>query len=286
MSKNEQKIEKLRFDKKDLERLARLRLLDDDFMTKVFEDKECAEILLQIILDRKDLKVLRVQVQYTVKNLQGRSVRLDILAVDETGKIYDIEIQRDDKGAGTKRARYNSSMLDANITEPGEEFEKLPETYVIFITENDVLGGNLPIYHIDRTIQESKELFQDESHIIYVNSQITDETELGKLMQDFRCTNAKDMNNPVLAKRVSYFKENQEGVAVMCKEMELMREEVREETTKKVREETTKKVREETTKKAIRNMLTGPFTKEQIKLVLNVTDADIQKVEEELLVHN
>ena len=97
-------------------------------------------------------------------------------------------------------------------------------------------------------------------------------------MQDFRCTSAKDMNNPVLAKRVSYFKEDQEGVAVMCKEMELMREEVREETTKKVREETTKK--------AIRNMLTGPFTKEQIKLVLNVTDADIQKVEEELLVHN
>ena len=278
MSKNEQKIEKLRFDKKDLERLARLRLLDDDFMTKVFEDKECAEILLQIILERKDLKVLRVQVQYTVKNLQGRSVRLDILAIDETGKIYDIEVQRDDKGAGTKRARYNSSMLDANITEPGEEFEKLPETYVIFITENDVLGGNLPIYHIDRTVQESKELFQDESHIIYVNSQITDETELGKLMQDFRCTNAKDMNNPVLAKRVSYFKENQEGVAIMCKEMELMREEVREETTKKVREETTKK--------AIRNMLAKSFSKEQIKLALDVTDADIQKVEEELLVHN
>ena len=284
MSKNEQKIEKLRFDKKDLERLARLRLLDDDFMTKVFEDKECAEILLQIILDRKDLKVLRVQVQYTVKNLQGRSVRLDILAVDETGKIYDIEIQRDDKGAGTKRARYNSSMLDANITEPGEEFEKLPETYVIFITENDVLGGNLPIYHIDRTIQESKELFQDESHIIYVNSQITDETELGKLMQDFRCTNAKDMNNPVLAKRVSYFKENQEGVAVMCKEMELMREEVREETTKKVREETTKKVREETEKKVIRNMLAESYTKDQIKKILKTTDEEIAEVEKEMLV--
>lgn len=276
MSKNEQKIEKLRFDKKDLERLARLRLLDDDFMTKVFEDKECAEILLQIILERKDLKVLRVQVQYTVKNLQGRSVRLDILAVDETGKIYDIEVQRDDKGAGTKRARYNSSMLDANITEPGEEFEKLPETYVIFITENDVLGGNLPIYHIDRTIQESKELFQDESHIIYVNSQITDETELGKLMQDFRCTSAKDMNNPVLAKRVSYFKESQEGVAVMCKEMEKMREEVREETTKKVREETEKKV--------IRNMLAESYTKDQIKKILKATDEEIAEIEKEMLV--
>ena len=280
MSKNEQKIEKLRFDKKDLERLARLRLLDDDFMTKVFEDKECAEILLQIILERKDLKVLRVQVQYTVKNLQGRSVRLDILAIDETGKIYDIEVQRDDKGAGTKRARYNSSMLDANITEPGEEFEKLPETYVIFITENDVLGGNLPIYHIDRTVQESKELFQDESHIIYVNSQITDETELGKLMQDFRCTSAKDMNNPVLAKRVSYFKENQEGVAVMCKEMELMREEVREETTKKVREETETREKE----KVIRTMLADHTSYEKIKLYTNATDEEIAKVEKEMLV--
>ena len=68
----------------------------------------------------------------------------------------------------------------------------------------------------------------------------------------------------------------------MCKEMKKMCEEVREETTKKVREETEKKERE----KVIRNMLTGPFTKEQIKLALNVTDADIQKVEEELLVHN
>ena len=167
-------------------------------------------------------------------------------------------------------------MLDANIIEPGEEFEKLPETYVIFITENDVLGGNLPIYHIDRTIQESKELFQDESHIIYVNSQITDETELGKLMQDFRCTSAKDMNNPVLAKRVSYFKEDQEGVAVMCKEMELMREEVREETTKKVREETEKKV--------IRNMLAESYTKDQIKKILKATDEEIAEVEKEMLV--
>ncbi len=46
-------------------------------------------------------------------------------------------------------------MLDANIIEPGEEFEKLPETYVIFITENDAFGWTLLIYHIDRTIHTS-----------------------------------------------------------------------------------------------------------------------------------
>lgn len=56
-------------------------------------------------------------------------------------------------------------MLDANIIEPGEEFEKLPETYVIFITENDAFGWTLLIYHIDRTIQESKQDFQGKCNI-------------------------------------------------------------------------------------------------------------------------
>ena len=64
-------------------------------------------------------------------------------------------------------------------------YDALTETYVIFITENDVLKSGLPIYHIDRIVQETGEPFGDEAHIIYVNSQIKDETELGKLMYDF-----------------------------------------------------------------------------------------------------
>ena len=41
----------------DLQRLRGFRLLDDDFMSKVFEDKNCVEFLLQIILKRDDLFV-------------------------------------------------------------------------------------------------------------------------------------------------------------------------------------------------------------------------------------
>ena len=200
------------------------RLLDDDFMSKVFEDRKCAEFLLQVILNRNDLKVISVTSQYAI-NLQGRSVRLDILAVDQQDRVYNIEIQRNDKGAGVKRARYNSSLIDANVTEPGDQYQELNETYVIFITENDVLGENLPIYHVDRIIRETGKMFNDESHIIYVNSQIKDETALGKLMHDFACTNAKDMYYEVLADRVHYFKEDEKGVAVMCKAMEDMRNE-------------------------------------------------------------
>ncbi len=45
----------LNFERKhaeDLQRLRGLRLLDDDFMNKVFEDTSCAEFLLQILLQK------------------------------------------------------------------------------------------------------------------------------------------------------------------------------------------------------------------------------------------
>lgn len=208
-----------------LHRIQNLRLIDDNFMTKVFEDKECSEFLLQVILDRDDLTIREVHSQYGLNNIQGRSARLDILAVGEQNKAYNIEIQRNDRGAEVRRARYNSGLMDANITEPGDRYDQLYETYVIFITENDILKAGLPIYHIERTIQETGMPFGDGAHIIYVNSQIKDDTKLGRLMQDFTCTNPDDMNYPVLAQRVRYFKEDTKGVATMCRAFEEVREE-------------------------------------------------------------
>ena len=142
----------IRKNEKYLKIIRGFRLLDDDFMSKVFEDKACANLLLQIILERDDLTVQEVHGQHDIKNLQGRSVRLDILAVDQAGRTYNVEIQRRDEGADAHRARYNSSLLDANLTNPGDRYDALGETYVIFITERDVLKEGLPIYHIDRYV--------------------------------------------------------------------------------------------------------------------------------------
>ena len=226
------------FEKKhqeDLQRLRGFRLLDDDFMTQVFEDISCAELLLQIILNDEGIHVLEAHSQRGIKNLQGRSVKLDILAVDSHNRVFNVEVQRSDKGAGAKRARYNSALIDANVTEPGDQYEALNETFVIFITENDVMKEGLPIYHIDRVVRETGKLFKDEAHIIYVNSQIKDETKLGRLMHDFSCTEAKDMYNKVLADRVRYFKEDERGVEIMCREMEIMRNQAHEEGIEKGR---------------------------------------------------
>lgn len=215
---------------KYLEVVRKFRLIDDDFMKAVFEDKECVQLLLRIILDIPDIEVKSVKTEYIMNNMLRHGVRFDIFAVDSSGREYDIEIQRRDKGAGRKRARYNSSLLDSYCLEPGEDYEKLPETYVIFITENDVMKKNLPIYHIERMVLETGELFDDKTHIIYVNNEVRDDTPLGKLMQDFKHTRAEDMNYKVLAEKVRHFKEDEEGVRSMCSMVEeLCREAAAEE---------------------------------------------------------
>lgn len=208
----------------DLERLRAFRLIDDDFFTKCFEgDTECVKLVLQIVLDKSDLNVVDVRTQVFVENLLNRSVRLDVLATDSTGQKYNIEIQRADKGAGRKRARYNSSMMDANLLNKGEGFDALPETFVIFITENDVIGKGQAVYQIERCFVGTGEKFEDGSHILYVNGAYRDESPIGKLMHDFSCSDPSDMHYRVLADRTRFFKESKEGIATMSKIIEDMR---------------------------------------------------------------
>ena len=204
-----------------LSKIAQFRLFDDDFMSKVFEDDiEATEFLLRIILQRDDLEVTESKGQVSIKNLLGRSVRLDIKAKDKTGKLYNIEVQRADSGAGEKQARYYSAILDANSLLPRQDFDKLPETYVVFITEHDVFKGGLPLYHINRKIEENGMTFCDESHIIYVNGEYKEDNDIGKLMHDFSCENPDDMKLRLLAEKTRYFKKDEKGVKRMCKIME------------------------------------------------------------------
>ena len=210
----------------DLQRLRGFCLLDDDFLTKCFEgDTASIELVLQIVLEKPDLKVLDVRTQVFVENLLNRSVRFDILATDSTGAKINVEIQRADKGAGRKRARYNSSMMDATLLKKGDDFDNLPETWVVFITENDVIGKGLPLYPVERCFLGTGERFEDGSHILYVNGAYRGDTPIGKLMHDFSCTNAADMYYTTLADRVRFFKESKEGILIMCKVMEDMRKE-------------------------------------------------------------
>lgn len=119
-----------------------------------------------------------------------------------------------------KRARFNSSLLDLNSLRKGSDYEQLPESYVIFITENDVWQRGLARYHVNRIIEELNQPFEDGSHIIYVNGNYKGTDDIGRLMNDFRSENVEDMLLEPLKETVHRYKNNPEEVAVMCAELE------------------------------------------------------------------
>ena len=190
---------------------------------------EGMQLLLRIFFGRDDLVVKHVVTQQSMDNLYGRGVRFDVLAEDSEGKLYDCEVQRANEGATPRRARYNSSMMDSRELAKGAEFSALPETWVIFITENDIYGAGCPLYHVERIIEELQRSFDDGAHILYVNGSNREDTPLGRLMQDFFCERPEQMNYKELAQRVDYFKAEAEGVNAMCELMEKFGEKKMEE---------------------------------------------------------
>ncbi len=214
---------------KDLERLRGLRPIDDDFMRCLFKNNvPLAEMVLRIITSKPDLIITNCQTQKDMKRLGGsRSICLDAYGTDSTGKKYDIEVQREDKGADPHRARFHSSVMDIENLDAGQEFCELPDTFTIFITEKDFYGDGKPVYIVERVNITTGKPFADGEHILYVNGEYRDDSDIGKLMHDFNCTDAADMNFKLLADRTRYLKENPKGVNEMCKVIEDMRREER-----------------------------------------------------------
>jgi hypothetical protein len=195
-----------------------LTLFDDDLMSRVFDKNiEATELLLRIILERK-IKVISVNGQEEMKSaaVGGRNITLDVHALDENEEKMDIEVQGNSEGAHIRRARYHSSVLDSRMLKEGQEFKEIKDSYVIFIYKRDKFQEGLPLYHIDRYVRETGKLFEDGSHIIYVNGNYKGDDEIGHLMQDFHQTDPDNMHYKELSQGVRHFKEVEEGRDTMC----------------------------------------------------------------------
>ncbi len=217
--------------REDLQRLRGFRPIDDDFMRGMFQgDLPLAQFVLRILTEKPDLVLTRCETQADMRRVTGaRSICLDAYGTDSSGKKYDLEIQRSDWGADPHRARYYSSVIDVENLDAGQDFRELPDTYTIFITERDFYGMGKSAYKIQRTNLTTGDSFGDGSFILYVNGEYRGEDDLGRLMHDFNCADAKDMNFEMMANRARYLKENPEGVRTMCKVMEEMRDQARAE---------------------------------------------------------
>ena len=214
---------------RDLERLAQLRVMDDDFMRCVFRDQsDLAEDVLRILTGIDDLMLVGYETQRDLKRLVGaRSAELDVWGVDSQGQWYDMEVQRG-TSPNARRARYNSAGMDIEALTTGQDFGRLPEQWVIFVMEEDPFGDGESHYLFERMQDCGSRKLGDGTHILYINGSYRGDDALGRLMADFCQSDPALIGHPGLRKRVEYFKNTQKGVGEMCEILEQMRDEAME----------------------------------------------------------
>ena len=208
------------------EYLRGLNPIDDLMFRKMAEHKEFCEEILRVILDDQKLVVTDNMQQFDIKNLQGRSVILDAKCITGDGRYINIEVQKANDDNHLKRVRYNASVLTANVTEAGKQFEFVPDVCIVFISAFDLFKGNLPLYHVIKTVKETGQVIDDGLTEIYVNAAVDDGSKLARLMKVFTKNDAYDEADfPVTSEIKARFKKDEGGSIKMDETLQRWRDE-------------------------------------------------------------
>ena len=206
--------------------VAQFNLIDDTFFSVVMRDKGACEYLLEKILGRP-FHVIENKTQYSIRNIEEHSVILDPYAEDSDHKIYNIEVHTGDTDNLKKRVRYYQSALNWSLLEKSKDYEKLPDTYIIYITQNDFLGLGRNNYEIVKHIKDSDVLYDNGEYLLFLNTEINDGTDLSDFLQYIKKTDADNDKFGELSKAVKYHKSNEQGVRFMCEIVERIAKEQR-----------------------------------------------------------
>lgn len=202
------------YSKEIREYIKNLRPIDDVFFEVLAENKEVCEEILRTILKDDKLIVKEVIAQKSLKNIYGRSVRLDALCILSNGTKCNIEIQRADNDDHQKRVRFNVASIDVKDSKAKEKFTAIEDVYAVYISEFDIFKKGKCIYHVDRILRETGTIVDNGIHEIYVNTAVNDNSDISELMQCFLQT---DVNNPKFPKLSQCVTENksERGISAM-----------------------------------------------------------------------
>ena len=216
-------------------------LLSDAFMSVALRDIPACQYVLRILTGIKNLKVREVRPQYRVSKIESHDAVLDVLAEDETGRLFDLEIQRADTLDHARRTRFYSSMIDSNYLEKGKTYSDLPEVYVIYVSETDLWKAGYTTYELEKKFRKSNVSYDDGQHVLYIIAAVNDGSETAKLMDYFKTADPDDMEHGELSQRVHFLKCDEGGLSEMCEVTERIykmgREDGRDEGRAEGREE-------------------------------------------------
>ena len=150
-----------------------LTIQDNFLFQKVMQNKRICKHLIECILQ---IKIKEITFPSAEKSIAvghiSKSIRLDVYVKDETGRVFDIEMQctngSDDELP--KRTRYYQGLIDTEILTKGESYSQLKPSYIIFICTFDPFGENLPMYTFrNRCVEKDGLELGDQTTKLFLN---------------------------------------------------------------------------------------------------------------------
>ena len=201
-----------------LQGVEKLTLFHDTFMKVVLNDLEVCQYVIRILMDDPTIEIVDVRNQYRLARLTSKDSILDILAEDSRGRFYNLEIQRDTTPDHPRRTRLYGAMVDGEYLQKGEDYDAMPEVYVIYISRTDLWKMGRMETPVKKYLEGQKEdeQYDDGQHVIYVNAAVDDGSKKAALLHYFKTADPDDMSQGPLSRRVRYLKREEGGLNEMC----------------------------------------------------------------------
>ena len=181
------------------ESFQKLNLTNAYLFAAALQDEEICRNLLEIVLN-KEIPRVKAHAEHTLfLDSDFKSVRFDVYASDENEVSYDVEMQNDDARNLPKRSRYYQGEMDVTSLKPGEDYNQLKPSYIIFICSFDPFGEGRYQYVFEEYCRDAGILLGDETQKIFFNTNGTDQENI----------------TPELLHLFAYLKQSTEEVAEM-----------------------------------------------------------------------
>ena len=135
--------------------IEKLTITDDFMFGAVMRNPQYCKPLLELVLGVKIREIRYPELQKALnERYASKSIRLDVYVEDESGTVYNVEIQTTDQKNLPRRMRYYQGIIDLHILERGEDYKALRKSFVIFICTYDPFGKGRWVYTFENRCRE------------------------------------------------------------------------------------------------------------------------------------
>ncbi len=141
------------------------------FNRVMLQESICRKVIKAVTgIDAGEISYLNAE-QVIEPSPENHGVRMDVYAQDGS-HMYDIEMQTEPEFLLGRRFRYYQSALDTRGLSRGADYDKLLESFIIFICKKDPFHEQLPVYTIERLYREAPALsIGNDAHWIALNAE-------------------------------------------------------------------------------------------------------------------